>query len=228
MALGTRLKIASTFFTASHLPQSMETNSDDKGATRACTGIGLCLSQDDETGFYSTLPNANCKFLCKALPCPNVQLCNTYFPDWLMDCSDGRCLTCDIYFGQNLIIRPMTAGDDVCPVCLESDVDLVVVEPACGKHIRCVPCFRMCWFGPMPPDPSDPRPPFPYPDRWEEYQRAEDGPDGPVGFAGDPVFEAWNDEDCEWEDRQQPDRSLQKCPLCTKMHVPGWVTWKPQ
>ncbi len=194
-----------------------------------CPGCGYCLVQDDETGKYSTSPNNDCPHKCRAIACPNVELCETYFPQWLLNAHMSRCVQCNIYIGRDLQIRNgIESVDGECPMCLE-DLDQnvrVVVEPSCGKHVRCLPCFKQSALGPLPPNPMDPRPPFPYPDRWNEYLNAPDGIDGPIGFAGDPNYEAWNQEDAEWEERQVPDSKLLDCPVCRKVNVPLWCTQK--
>ena len=71
---------------------------------------------------------------CKLFKCPNA-FCKDYSPQWVHDCHQGYCYSCNIQYG---IISSTNVVDD-CIVCFESK-NLYTVK--CNKHSFCIDCIR--------------------------------------------------------------------------------------
>ena len=84
--------------------------------------------------FTSKFCHKVCQHNCKLAPCKNYTLCKQSRPQHLLDCYNGMCLDCAVYYGK---LRYERRGD--CPVCFEPK-DLV--ESVCGKHNICLDCWK--------------------------------------------------------------------------------------
>ena len=79
------------------------------------------------------------------ISCPNYKVCGNSDLRVLYQVFNGRCLWCDLYFGEwcggrgNLLFRRL----DICCVCYTKDVE-GVSQPKC-VHYLCIPCFRYCY-----------------------------------------------------------------------------------
>jgi hypothetical protein len=181
-----------------------------------CDGNGHCLEQVDENEYKI---DENCPFKCRPVPCPNVILCGNLNPQCQLNCHGGRCVNCDILFGDNLTF--VDAVD--CPVCFETKQGMEY--PVCKHHI-CVDCFRRLSYG--PPKPADP--PFPFPELEDAYD------DDPYWIDTQPdevrvVVKAWNvvcnDLDNAHQAACASEKHLHRCPICRHEHVPPWRSVQP-
>lgn len=85
------------------------------------------------------------KCLGKMEKCPNWMMCHRSHPKGLLGCWGGRCLNCDITFGQNLVFKESC---DECPICLEPIVGYGMVFPKCPRgHLFCIDCVCFTIFG---------------------------------------------------------------------------------
>lgn len=76
--------------------------------------------------------------------CPNWHFCHTSHPVQLMNCWGGRCLSCDMTFGRNLVFVDTNAE---CSICMEYSMDRMVF-PGCGNnHTFCISCVKRSMFG---------------------------------------------------------------------------------
>jgi hypothetical protein len=101
------------------------------------------LDGHDEAGFC----NFVCQFVsidcprinkCVEQPCANFLLCGNKSPQWLLDCNGGLCVQpCEMMYGRAFEFSAF-AGDDVCPVCLETGVASVVYQ---CRHMVCARCY---------------------------------------------------------------------------------------
>ena len=182
-----------------------------------CNGDGCCLTQTNDCNTYEKYPNVTCGYNCKAIPCPNVEICGQWGPKWYLRLRNSKvCLHCDMYFTKKLDF----VEDMECPMCFETT--RCVVQPNC-THVTCVDCFKRCWNGEM----DTPPPKFPYPEEIEKqyYKELDESPD----------IYAYTDIDDKWHqyypllveyDRQYElynhykdskyisEGNLRKCPLC--------------
>lgn len=78
-------------------------------------------------------------------PAPITKCVGTRICAFFIKSSNGRCLWCDLYFGEwcggrgNLLFRRL----DICCVCYTKDVE-GVSQPKC-MHYLCIPCSRYCY-----------------------------------------------------------------------------------
>jgi len=182
-----------------------------------CSGRGECLEQ-------GSVRRSPCKFNCVLCPCPNAALCKTVVPQWVLDCHDGRCCSCNMSFGEDLVIRQDLKNYE-CPVCLE-ETSMNVKMPGC-VHTLCAECFHRLYFGPQRE----------YPGRAEEkdaYYAYEDALT--AGASEEEIerlvmlkepYEQWlsKEEDlAELEQEEEGETPSKKCPLCRHQPVPKWMT----
>ena len=172
-----------------------------------CHGNGDCLTQTTNCNTYGKAPGWSCTYNCTPLPCPNVSVCGTWIPKWILELKrSGVCISCDSQFHKKLD----TVETTDCPVCLETKPG--VVMPKC-THSMCVDCFKRCMYG----APDEPEPQFPYPedihDEWEMSVR-----DDPTWHARYPLAKKWDKAWNKWneqtETKYSKEKNLRKCPYC--------------
>ena len=104
-------------------------------ANPKCKGKGDCLVI---SGPYTyTRGDTPCVHECRAVMCPNALFCGRkYVPQWMLDCNDGRCVECNVAFGNvDLIIREKME----CLKCFTENTR-VFQYPGCRHHL-CIDCF---------------------------------------------------------------------------------------
>jgi hypothetical protein len=99
-----------------------------------CPGDSTCWSDQDPGVF-------RCGHGCEPVQCPNFIVCE-YQSDGVMIELKGRCLDCDIMFGENFDILDTTAAADAepCPICMDEKAAIVKL-PQC-RHRFCGSCVR--------------------------------------------------------------------------------------
>lgn len=107
-----------------------------------CDGNGFCLRQtDNDLNEYEKA--YECKYNCVPIQCPNYKLCGKLVPQCILNCHDGRCMICNIVFGNpNLSIRE--ADNEECPVCLKETKEMVKAQGC--RHEFCIDCFRKIYY----------------------------------------------------------------------------------
>ena len=174
-----------------------------------CDGSGVCLTQTSDINTYEKYPDFVCNHECKPMPCPNVIVCESWLPKWLIGLKqNGLCLDCNSKFGKKLDVVENTE----CPLCME--IDICVIQPKC-THPTCVACFKRCMYG--RPD-SDP-PTFPYTnDILDEYEN--DLEDDPKWGRDYPLIKKWQDEYNKWDNEKEMkyhrEQNLRICPICRR------------
>ena len=137
---------------------------------KLCKGDGECLMQTNSEDEYAKNPEYVCEHNCVLIECPNYVLCNNKGPQWVLSCSNGICIDCDLTFGTwkggKGILE--TKLDIECCVCLEEHC-LGISLPKC-VHFICVICMKKRYF----PKHNPVFPKFPYPELEDEY---DDDPD---------------------------------------------------
>jgi len=111
-------------------------------APKQCNGDGECLLQSEEMDQYERDPAYTCELKCLPIKCPNYELCGVRNPLRELYCHGGRCINCDINYGDNFSFVSVT--DQECPVCLEN-VQKMVQLLKCN-HRLCVPCTKTIYF----------------------------------------------------------------------------------
>jgi hypothetical protein len=175
---------------------------------RVCDGNGECLMQPDFGEYREDCknPDVSCAHNCVPKKCPNLAVCGSIVPEWLLLCKRGKCVQCDMSFGK---VLTFSTEDEECPICLDTKPSVQLLN--CG-HMVCVDCFKRCWNGPVEP----PQPPFPYPELEDEFD--EDPMSHPLNF--DPRVIRWYRDMDAWEERRsaeyEREKSNRQCPLCRK------------
>ena len=104
-----------------------------------CPGGSSCWSDQDPGVF-------RCGHGCEPVKCPNFIVCG-YQSDGVMIELKGRCLDCDISFGENFdILDTATAATvEACPICMDEQAAIVKL-PQCS-HRFCGSCVRTLYNG---------------------------------------------------------------------------------
>jgi hypothetical protein len=101
---------------------------------RECPGNKECWSQDNF---------ARCGHGCEPVRCPNYVLCS-HQDDGMIIALKGRCLNCDVTFGENLDVLSPSDGAEDCPICM--DEKAAIKLPQCS-HRFCGNCVRILYWG---------------------------------------------------------------------------------
>ena len=100
-------------------------------AEQKCKGDGSCLNKS-ENGEYS-----NCEFKCISIECPNFLLCGQRLKRINLDCFDGLCRDCYVFFGKwNGSKDTLIFETKDCMICLEKQ-KLCTSLPKC-LHFICI------------------------------------------------------------------------------------------
>lgn len=171
-----------------------------------CKGDGVCLTQTIDCNTYEKDQDVICEHNCKPQSCPNVEICGSWQPKWLVTLKrSGCCIDCDSKFKKTLNFVDETE----CPMCFETS--RCVIQPNC-THPTCIKCFKRCNYG----EPDYPPPVFPYPEIEEEYFELGNDEDNPK--FNDPLIQKYNADYNLWEDLKDQkyynEQNLRKCPIC--------------
>lgn len=108
-----------------------------------CTGNGLCIIQCDRrdsihrhcspNGCYI---NNNCEHDCELRPCNNFVICRDLYPQWYLDCHNGCCQYCNMFYGKITFLDDEPAM--CCSMCNKSKK---MIKVQCGQKC-CLNCYR--------------------------------------------------------------------------------------
>ncbi len=172
---------------------------------------GQCFEQCSEHE-YKKIEGSTCP--CVLEPCLNIRYCSVKAPEWYLNCHAGKCLDCDINFGEWCHgSKSLEFREEImeCPICLDNK-DLSVKFPFCTHYI-CLDCFRECFSWIVLE-----RPPFPYGKDVEEAYYTIPSWDRELFIRRYPLITEWRDSDELVEEEEcmlnEDRRNLHKCSLC--------------
>ena len=98
-----------------------------------------------------SLPRTPCVENCRPMPCPNARVCGEFEnPQWILDCHDGACWNCNMYFSKWQVNGKENCEPDAnrlkfvkmhepCPICFDENQEGVELKGC--THQICETCF---------------------------------------------------------------------------------------
>jgi len=165
---------------------------------------GQCISQCGRGNYMRV---EDCEFKCKPYKCPNYEICGTQTPLALQSCWGGRCLDCEMMFGNNL---QQSNFKKECMVCLENKFLYKLDCP----HQLCASCFRKIYLKKKEYHQN------------KFYESELDVPEFESGSEDENnSSEDENNSSVDGDDdsNQKPKSTYAKCPYCRhKGYTPAW------
>lgn len=170
-----------------------------------CFGDGTCLLQCDNLEDYYR--SYHCPHECRLIACPNYEICSCQIPEWLYNCHNGRCYSCNLTFGKNL---EKNKDLSECPVCLENEA---LYSLDCN-HQLCAMCMQKIYL----------------PNIIKEHKLYEISEYIPLVYneTEENMYDNQEPEDEESNHGTNVENYNyeRKCPLCRKKYIPSWHTRK--
>lgn len=63
---------------------------------KQCDGDGRCLIPSDKKKYKKNSTEYDCEYKCYAVACPNIKICKTDVPKYILDHNFGTCNSCSI------------------------------------------------------------------------------------------------------------------------------------
>ena len=107
--------------------------------------LGCCVAQYGNDGKdYRKIQECS-SGECIPVKCPNYEICRRIDPMMYQKCWGGRCLTCDMTFGRNLI---KDNQESECPVCFDTKI-LYLLD---CNHKFCSSCINKIYLDSIAPN----------------------------------------------------------------------------